>query len=351
MTTREKTLRSSADLVSAGFTAPAQSATLEAVAERYAVAITPAMAALIDPSDPADPIARQFVPSGAELVTHAAELSDPIGDHSKSPVPGLVHRYPDRVLLKVVGVCPVYCRFCFRREMVGPDAGHNLTEAELAAALAYVRSTPAIWEVILTGGDPFMLSARRVRALMQALDDIPHVKIVRWHTRVPVVAPHMVTSAFVEALKSTSKTVIVGVHANHPRELTADARAALSRLANAGVPLLSQTVLLRGTNDDGSTLEALMRGFVEARVIPYYLHHGDLAPGTGHFRVPVAQGIFLVRELHRRLSGIARPDYVLDLPGAFGKVSLLSSDMRLIADGCEIRDSEGRIHVYRDALS
>ncbi len=350
MTAREKTIRSATDLVSAGLAAPAHAETLAAVAERYAVAITPAMAALIDPHDPADAIARQFVPSAAELVTHAAELADPIGDHTKSPVPGLVHRYPDRVLLKVVGVCPVYCRFCFRREMVGPDAGHNLTDAELLAALNYIRATPAIWEVILTGGDPFMLSERRIRVLMQALDTIPHVKIVRWHTRIPVVAPHMVTDAFVTALSATNKTVIVGIHANHPRELTADARAALSRLANAGIPLLSQTVLLRGVNDDTATLEGLMRGFVEARVIPYYLHHGDLAPGTGHFRIPVAQGIALVRDLHRRLSGIARPDYVLDLPGAFGKISLLSSDVRLTADGCEIRDTHGRTHIYRDAL-
>jgi lysine 2,3-aminomutase len=195
-----------------------------------------------------------------------------------------------------------------------------------------------------------MLSERRIRVLMQALDTIPHVKIVRWHTRIPVVAPHMVTDAFVTALSATNKTVIVGLHANHPRELTADARAALSRLANAGIPLLSQTVLLRGVNDDTATLEGLMRGFVEARVIPYYLHHGDLAPGTGHFRIPVAEGIALVRDLHRRLSGIARPDYVLDLPGAFGKISLLSSDVRLTADGCEIRDTHGRTHIYRDAL-
>lgn len=350
MTTREKTLRSAADLVAAGFAAPSTADTLAAVAERYAVAITPAVAALIDPSDAADPIARQFVPTVSELTTHAAELADPISDHAKSPVPGLVHRYPDRVLLKIVGVCPVYCRFCFRREMVGPDAGHNLTEAELDAGLAYIRATPDIWEVILTGGDPFMLSPRRVRALMQALSTIPHVKVVRWHTRVPVVAPNIVTDAFVSALTSSRQTVIVGLHANHPREITPEARAALTRLSQAGIPLASQTVLLRGINDDVPTLEALMRALVEARILPYYLHHGDLPPGTGHFRIPVAHGIALVRDLHRRLSGIARPDYVIDLPGAFGKVSLLSADVRLTADGCEIRDAAGRTHVYRDAL-
>lgn len=350
MTAPHKTLRSPADVVTAGLARQSEAAVLEAVAERYAVAITPAMARLIDSRDPADPIARQFVPSRDELITHPAEREDPIGDHAKSPVPGIVHRYPDRVLLKIVGVCPVYCRFCFRREMVGPDLGHNLTDEELQAALAYVRSNPAIWEVILTGGDPFMLSERRVRALMQALDTIPHVRIVRWHTRVPVVSPNLVTTEFVAALTGTQKTVIVGLHANHPRELTPDARGALARLAHAGIPLVSQTVLLSGINDDVETLEALMRAFVEARILPYYLHHGDLAPGTGHFRISVARGIALVRDLHHRLSGIARPDYVLDLPGAFGKVSLLSANVRLIPGGCEIHDAHGRLHVYRDAL-
>jgi lysine 2,3-aminomutase len=350
VTAHEKTLRSAADLVMAGFAEAQHADMLNAVAERYAVAITPAMTALIDPHAPADPIARQFVPTIAELDTHPAELSDPIGDFAKSPVPGIVHRYPDRVLLKIVGVCPVYCRFCFRREMVGPDAGHNLTETELDEALAYIRATPAVWEVILTGGDPFMLSARRVRALMQALDTIPHVKIVRWHTRVPVVSPKLVTTEFVEALTATKKTVVVALHANHRRELTDDAREALTRLSKSGVALLSQTVMLRGINDDTPALETLMRAFVEARVLPYYIHHGDLAPGTGHFRVPVARGIAIVRDLNDRLSGTARPDYVLDLPGAFGKVSLLSSDVRLIPGGCEIYDTEGRIHIYRDAL-
>ena len=309
------------------------------------------MAALIDPADAADPIGRQFLPSAAELFAHAAELADPIGDYAKSPVDGVVHRYPDRVLLKIVGVCPVYCRFCFRREMVGPDTGHNLSEAELDAALSYIRDTPAIWEVILTGGDPFMLSERRVRALMQALDAIAHVKVVRWHTRVPVVAPQMVTEAFVTALTTTRKTVVVGLHANHPRELTAGARVALERLARAGIALVSQSVLLRGINDDVVILETLMRGFVEARVLPYYLHHGDLAPGTAHFRIPVARGIELVRELHRRVSGLARPDYVLDLPGGSGKISLISADVRQTDEGCEVRDALGRVHIYRDVLT
>lgn len=350
MTTAERTLRTVEDLIATGLVSPRSADAINVVAARYAVAINPAMAALIDARDPADPIGRQFVPDAAELQSLEAEQADPIGDVLKSPVPGLVHRYPDRVLLKIVGVCPVYCRFCFRREMVGPDAGTNLSDAEIEAALAYIRETPGIWEVILTGGDPFLLSARRVRSLMRALDSISHVQVVRWHTRVPVVAPDMVSPAFVAALTETSKTVIVGVHSNHPRELTPDARAALARLAGAAIPMVSQTVLLRGINDDAATLEDLMRRLVENRVVPYYIHHGDLANGTAHFRVPIADGIALVQDLHRRLSGLAQPDYVLDLPGAFGKVSLLSAGVRPGPDGWEITDTHGRMHTYRDQL-
>ncbi len=170
MSIRDRTLRSADDLVSAGFASPRSKAAIDDVAARYAIAITPAMAALIDASATDDPIARQFLPDVAELTSLASEQADPIGDGLKSPVPGLVHRYPDRVLLKIVGVCPVYCRFCFRREMVGPDAGRNLSEPEIEAALGYISRSPQVWEVILTGGDPFVLSQRRIRTLMQALD-------------------------------------------------------------------------------------------------------------------------------------------------------------------------------------
>ncbi|MCU0954376.1 MAG: lysine-2,3-aminomutase-like protein [Hyphomicrobium sp.] len=351
MSIRDRTLRSADDLVSAGFASPRSKAAIEDVAARYAIAITPAMSALIDASGTDDPIGRQFLPDVAELTSLASEHADPIGDGLKSPIPGLVHRYPDRVLLKIVGVCPVYCRFCFRREMIGPDAGRNLSEPEIEAALGYIRRSPQVWEVILTGGDPFVLSQRRIRTLMHALDAISHVKVVRWHTRVPVVDPERITDDFVEALRETRKTVIVGLHSNHPRELTPSARSALARIAGAGVPLVSQTVLLRGINDDPGTLESLMRGFVENRVLPYYIHHGDLANGTAHFRVPIARGIELVHELHRRLSGIARPDYVLDLPGAAGKISLLSRNVSHGPEGWEIRDPDGRTHLYRDVLA
>jgi lysine 2,3-aminomutase len=294
---------------------------LARVAARYAVAITPAMSRLVGEA-PGDPIARQFLPDARELAERADEHADPIGDHVHEAVPGLVHRYPDRVLLKLVSACAVYCRFCFRREMVGPDNGNPLSAAQLAAALDYVAANPAIWEVILSGGDPMVLSPRRIREVTAALGGIGHVKVLRWHTRVPAVAPERVTAEFVSALRATPQAVWVALHVNHPRELTVEARGAIARLVDAGVAMVSQTVLLRGVNDDAATLEALFRALVEARVKPYYLHHLDRAPGTAHFRTSIAHGQGLVAGLRGRLSGLAQPTYVLDIPGGHGKVPI-----------------------------
>ena len=322
MTAFDRTLRSIDDLVAAGLAAPEARAPLQEVASRYAVAITPAMARLIDPADPADPIARQFVPSPDELSEDPVERADPIDDHGHSPVPGLVHRYPDRVLLKLVHTCPVYCRFCFRREMVGPGKADAMGPEALDRMIAYIAERPAIWEAIVTGGDPFTLSARRVAAVTSRLAAIPHLKAIRWHTRVPVVAPDLVTPELVAALRAPGVATWVAVHADHPREFSAEAEAACARLADAGVTLVSQTVLLAGVNDDAEVLAALMRRFVENRIKPYYLHHPDLAPGTGHMRVDIARGQALMRELNRKVSGLCRPTYVLDVPGGAGKVSI-----------------------------
>jgi lysine 2,3-aminomutase len=314
---------------------------LAEVAARYAVAITPAMDALIDANDPADPIAAQFRPDARELITAPDELSDPIGDEAHMPVKGVVHRYADRCLLKLVHVCPVYCRFCFRREMVGPQGDGTLTGEELDAAIAYIGSQPQIWEVILTGGDPLLLSARRAREITQRLATIPHVKILRWHTRIPAVDPLRVTPDLVEALRTEGATTYVVLHINHARELREQARAAIARLVDAGVPMLAQTVLLKGVNDDVNELEALMRGLVEARVKPYYLHHLDKAPGTSHFRCTIERGQELVRELHERASGLAQPTYVLDIPGGHGKAPLAARSLRETEDGYEVRDRNG----------
>jgi lysine 2,3-aminomutase len=321
---------------------------LAEVAARYAVAITPAMQALIDPTAPDDPIAAQFRPHVRELDVRPDELSDPIGDEAHTPVKGVVHRYADRCLLKLVHVCPVYCRFCFRREMVGPSGDGTLAGGELEAALAYIEGCGEIWEVILTGGDPFLLSARRVREITARLAAIAHVKIIRWHTRIPAVDPLRVTPDLVEALRAEDATTYVVLHANHPRELTAQAQAAIARIVDAGVPMLAQTVLLRGVNDDVETLEALMRALVEARVKPYYLHHLDKAPGTSHFRCSIAEGQKLAQALQQRASGLAQPAYVLDIPGGHGKAPLASPSVRERDGAYEVRDRSGAWRRYEE---
>ena len=345
------TLRTAADLIEHGLASPENLPALEKVAARYAVAVTPDVAALIDMLDPNDPIARQYVPSADELVTHPSENADPIGDHAHSPVSGIVHRYPDRVLFKLVHVCAVYCRFCFSREMVGPGKETALSDEVYSKALDYIRAHPEIWEVILTGGDPLMLSARRLKEVMTDLAAIDHIKIIRMHTRVPVADPARVTDETVAALKVTGATTWVTLHANHPRELTADARAACARMIDAGIPMVSQSVLLRGVNDDAATLEALMRSFVECRIKPYYLHHGDLAPGTAHLRTTLEEGQKLMLSLRGRVSGLCQPDYVLDIPGGHGKAPIGPQYLSRTGedgDGQRYRvvDYCGDVHLY-----
>ena len=320
--------------------------TIEQVIRRYAVAVSPTLLALVDAGDPNDPIARQFLPSMEELNTLPEELADPIGDNAHTPVAGIVHRHPDRVLFKVVSACPVYCRFCFRREMIGPGHDNVLSKEDFEAALAYIASHREIWEVILTGGDPFILSPRRMAEITTLLSAIEHVKVVRWHTRVPVTDPARVTDEMVASLLAPAATAFVAVHANHPREFSPDARRAIARLADGGIPLVSQSVLLKGVNDNADTLAALMRGFVENRIKPYYLHHPDLAPGTSHFRLTIQDGLELMRELRTRLSGLAMPTYMLDIPGGFGKVPLESCSVEKTARGWRIRDSRGTWHDY-----
>ena len=319
---------------------------LEDVARRYAVAVSPHLLSLVDPADPQDPIARQFLPSLEELKSLPEERVDPIGDAAHSPVPGIVHRHSDRVLFKVVAACPVYCRFCFRREMIGPGKDNALSKEDFDAALAYIAAHPQVWEVILTGGDPFILSPRRVAEITGRLGAIPHVKVIRWHTRVPVTDPERVSAELVTALKTPDAASHVAVHANHPREFSPAAIMAIARLVDGGVPLVSQSVLLKGVNDDVATLEALMRGFVENRIKPYYLHHPDLAPGTSHFRLGIEDGLALMRDLRARLSGLAMPVYMLDIPGGFGKVPLESGNVERTSAGWRVRDGRGDWHEY-----
>ena len=336
------------DLVAAGLLKANAAAALRDVEARYSVAVTPAVAATINRTDPDDPIAKQFLPDARELRTLPQERADPIGDEAHSPVPGLVHRYEDRVLLKLLTVCPVYCRFCFRRETVGRGKGDVLPTEEADAALDYIAAHQEIFEVILTGGDPFMLSARRLSSVARRLAAIPHVQVLRVHTRAPTAAPDLVTPERIAALNEGGKALYVALHVNHPRELSDPARAAIASLRRAGATLLSQTVLLADVNDDADTLERLMRDLVALGIKPYYLHHPDLAPGTSHFRLDLGEGRKIYADLARRLTGVALPAYVLDIPGGYGKTPVYLAEPDG-ARGWRVPDRAGRPHRYRDA--
>jgi lysine 2,3-aminomutase len=330
-------IRDTNALIDAGLVDPSDRAAIETVATRYAIALTPSMRALIEAPD--DPIARQFVPSPEELITAPHEHPDPIGDDKFSPVKGVVHRYADRALLKPLLICPVYCRFCFRREHVGPDGG-LLTARELETAYTWFEAHPAIREVILTGGDPLMLSPRRLGAIIARLSAIPHIEMLRIHTRVPTTDPAKVSGALTAAL-ATDRSLWVAVHANHAREFTAEARTAVTRLRRAGIPLLGQSVLLRGINDTADALEALFRAMIAVGIKPYYLHQLDAAPGTARFRVPIAEGQRLLAALRGRVTGVAWPTYVLDIPGGHGKVPI---GPRFQEDDGSVRDPSGVRH-------
>ena len=342
------TLRTANALLAQGLIAPNRREAIAAVERRYAIAITPAVRALIQDSH--DPIGRQVVPDPAELITEPHESADPIADDALSPIKGVVHRYPDRALLKPLLICPIYCRFCFRREHVGPGGG-LLTEAELQAAYDWFAAHTKIREVILTGGDPLMLSPRRLGAIVAALAAIPHIELLRVHTRVPVADPALVTDALADAMQA-DKPLWLAVHANHAREFTPAARGALTRVFARGIPLLGQSVLLRGVNDSAEALEALFRAMLAARVKPYYLHQLDPAPGTARFHVPIEEGRHLLEKLRGRVTGLAWPTYVLDIPGGYGKVPIGPNYLREDAASTRhyrVEDPSGTYHLYPPA--
>lgn len=337
--TRQRAITSVSELVSAGLADAAQRPALEQVAQDFRILITPEM------QQTSPGIAAQFVPDAREQEPRPEELRDPIGDQAHSPVPGLTHRYPDRVILHVTQSCDVYCRFCFRREVVG--AAGPLAQDALAGALDYIARTPAIREVILTGGDPMTLSPRRLGPILDRIDGMDHVEVIRFHSRVPVVAPARVARLL--PLLKRRAAVFVVIHSNHPDELTDQACQAIRALADEGVPLLSQSVLLRGVNDDAETLRDLFRRLTALRVTPYYLHHCDLARGTSHFRTTIDHGLQIMDALRGHISGVALPSYMLDLPGGFGKVALESRNaVRVGAGQWRLRDWRGQWHDYRD---
>ena len=295
-----------------------------------------------------DPLVRQFVPTTDENEKSEKELSDPIGDDHHSPVFGLVHRYPDRVLLMPVSSCPVYCRFCFRRNSVG---GARLSETQLDNALDYIKQNNEIWEVILSGGDPLILAPQRINDILNRLEKIDHVGTIRIHTRVPALDPDRITSAMLKAL-NIQKPLWIVLHCNHASEIDQSAEEAIRKLIDSGIPMLSQTVLLKGINDNSTDLTKLMRTLVENRIKPYYLHQGDLAQGTSHFRTTLRHGRNLVRSIRGRLSGIAQPLYVLDIPGGFGKVSAEDTWITPNVDGMGwiVEDHKGATHHYEDNI-
>ena len=313
-----RTLRSVEDIIRSGLASESARPALEAVAARYAIALPPALHALIQAPD--DAIGRQFIPHADELITAPHESADPIADEALSPVPGIVHRYPDRALLKPLLACPVYCRFCFRREQVGPDGG-LLSDAALAAAYAYLRAHPGIKEVILTGGDPLILSPRRLRDILQNLGAIAHIEVLRIHTRVPVADPSLITDALAAAL-DIEKPLFIAAHINHAAELTDAAVRALRKLQRLGIPILGQSVLLAGVNDSEEALGDLFRAMLRARIKPYYLHQLDAAPGTARFHVAPERGREILANLRGNISGTALPTYIYDRPGGLGKIPL-----------------------------
>jgi lysine 2,3-aminomutase len=302
---------------------------------------------LIDFADPTDPLRRQILPSPDEDQVAPDELHDPIGDDAHSPVAGVVHRYPDRALLLLTAACRVHCRFCFRREFVGQPA-RALSKEQFEAAFAYLAGHPEIWEVILSGGDILTLPDAYLANVLGRLRAIPHLKVIRFHSRVPAVLPARLTDELASVLRAHAPVYLVA-HVNHPREVTTTFAKAVGRLVDRGVPVLSQSVLLRGVNDDAAVLADLFRRLVEARVKPYYLHHPDLARGTGHFRVPIARGQALMRELRGRISGLCLPTYVLDIPGGHGKVPVGAQYVHYRGgDLYEVDSPAGERLPYRD---
>jgi lysine 2,3-aminomutase len=279
-----------------------------------------------------DALAKQFIPSKNELVFLPEELEDPIGDEVCSPVEGITHRYPDRVLLKPTYMCAAYCRFCFRRYKVS-QTQYNLSEQTLHSAINYILNHECIEEVILTGGDPLTLTDKNLKKILDPLSKIQHLKIIRIHTRVPSLLPSRIQVSLVELLKQTQKSIWVAAHINHASEFSTETKRAIACLVDGGIPVLLQSVLLKGVNDSNHALVQLLKTAVENRVKPYYLHYPDLAKGTSHFRVPLNDAINLVKNLRGKISGLCIPQFIIDIPNGRGKIAINPHHAKEISDG------------------
>ena len=312
------------------------------------ISITPYYLALCHATDPACPIRRQCIPRAEEAIATKGDLRDPLGEEAHEVAPHLIQRYPDRVLLIATDRCGVYCRFCTRSRLVG-DGGGARSMAALEPAFAWLEAHPEIHDVILSGGDPCLMSTERIARLLRRIRDIEHVDYVRLATRAPVTLPQRITDELCGAIRESHERTWVMTHFNHPRELTEDARVACARLADAGLPVMNQTVLLRGVNDETDTLEALFRGLVRSRVRPYYLLQMDPVGGTGHLRTPLHRGVELMAALQGRLSGIALPKLIVDTPGGLGKVPIGPNYIVSAKDGVTVlKTFRGEFVEYYD---
>src|SRR5262245_50517916 len=314
------------------------------------VGLTPYYASLLDENDPLQPLRRTAVKINDEYVLTPGDSGDPLNEDAHSPVPGLVHRYPDRVLFLVTGFCPVYCRYCTRSRMVGhPGGEYRFDTQRWEAAIDYVARTPAIRDVLISGGDPLTVSDEKLEWLLSRLRRIPHVEFLRIGSKIPPALPQRITRTLVRMLKRFHP-FWMSIHFTHPDEITPEVAQACERLADAGIPLGSQTVLLAGVNDNVETLKRMFLGLLKLRVRPYYLYQCDPVAGSAHFRVPVARGLEIMRGLRGHTTGYAVPTYVIDAPGGGGKVPMLP-DYYVGRDGDTVllRNYEGRIYRYPDA--
>ena len=315
--------------------------------EGLPIAITPYYLSLCDPYDPACPVRMQCVPRIEESHEVPGDLEDPLGEEAHEVAPHLVRRYPDRVLLLVTDRCAVYCRFCTRSRIVG-DGGGAVSLERLEPAFAWIAAHPEVRDVIVSGGDPLAMATDRIDRLLGRIREIPSVETIRLATRVPVTLPMRITAELVRALRKHHPIWLM-THFNHPKELTPASIAACIRLVDGGFPVMNQSVLLAGINDDAATLEALFRGLVRARVRPYYLLQTDPVRGTGHLRTPLAKGVALLEQLQGRLTGIALPKLICDTPGGKGKVPLLPDYVVSRSEGeTVLRTFRGETVAYRD---
>ena len=314
---------------------------------RLAMAITPYFFSLIDRQDPKCPIRKQAIPRLEEFSVASCEMVDPCGEDSHSPVPGLVHRYPDRALLIVTDSCAMYCRYCTRKRMVGEEHPPMPVD-RLDDALKYIRSKKSIRDVLISGGDPLMMKSEVLENYIAKLRAIPHIDIIRIGTRVPVTLPMRVNEELVSMLKKYHP-LYVSIHFSHPREITPEVAKACTLLADAGIPLGSQTVLLKGVNDRTATMKRLMHELLKIRVRPYYLYQCDMAMGTGHFRTPVTVGMNIIEELRGHTTGYAVPTFVVDAPGGGGKIPVAPNYLLSQAKGkVVLRNYENKIFTYTE---